>query len=106
MFLAESFSDDHSDFVEVFAACCLIDADAEMLLVDDTEVHAVFLSRFLHFACASAFRQLEQQCVEEVFVELFHAVFLQLLCEFSGEAVDMMCDFLYSILSVIDCVES
>ena len=106
MCLAESFSDDHSDLVEVFFACCLIDADAEVLLVDDTEVHAVFLSDFFHFACASAFRQLEQQCVEEVFVELFHAVFLQLFCEFAGEAVDMMCDFFNAFLSVIDCVES
>ena len=50
----------------------------EMLLVDDAEVHSVFLGSFLHFAGASAFRQFKQQRVEEVLVELLYAELGQL----------------------------
>ena len=104
--LAKGFGDDDTNLVDVFASGGLVEADAEVLFVDDAEVHAVFLGGFLHLAGAGTFWQFEQQRVEEVLVELLHAEFGQFGGQLAGEAVDMVCDLDQALRAMIEGVEA
>ena len=89
-FLAGSSSQHRDNLVHIVAAGGLVDADADALLADIAEVDMMLQRHLLHHV--GLHRALQCEGVEESAVVLLVAVFLQLLGQHRGDAVDVAGD--------------